>query len=526
MNKIAEYTYLQLYVVLLIIVLLINLDIMWKYILHLGGLAIIIGIIGAFVLKKTKEEKSILNFNKILVIFLVIFSLGLIFRLVPYFSNQIPLGYDPGIYKYIIEEYGRHLPNIPETELASWITFLYEPGLFVFTDLLKIIGISTQQILTYLFVIFCTIVSMPIYLVTKKYFNRDIAILAAFFYLFSLAQLQTFWFMYYKNIIAIFFLLIGLYFIDDKRIVPLFLTITAIGFFHRPTFLLFTLIFVIYTIVNIKDKKLFFRNCLTFLISCLALIPIYYYRFSDAIVGLATESFSQPGSGTFLNTSQFQFVTLIYLPLAIVGLFYLIKRKEYKSPLLIWFAVNLAIVLFKLVFYNRFLIFFDIILIILASAGLYYSILRNDSLNKWLKIGIISLIVLTSLFNSYQFVSNTRPLITDSQLSVIEWMNNTEDNASLLATSNYYSPWVLGYSGRNVIVPGLFDTDKWNKDQWQEFWSTNNTTYVKEMLSVYPKPLYIHITENQEGINRDKFSDSCFEEVLNANETIIYRYRC
>ena len=96
-----------------------------------------------------------------------------------------------------------------------------------------------------------------------------------------------------------------------------------------------------------------------------------------------------------------------------------------------------------------------------------------------------------------------------------------------MATSSYYSPWILGYSKRKTIAPGLFDYDKWNYEQWIKFWKAGNITEIKDLMGVYNKPLYIFIGKHgSTNFNLNKFSGSCFKTVLNDNGGILYNYRC
>ena len=93
-----------------------------------------------------------------------------------------------------------------------------------------------------------------------------------------------------------------------------------------------------------------------------------------------------------------------------------------------------------------------------------------------------------------------------------------------MTTSSIYSPWVLGYSNRKTIAPGLFDYNVHNKQQWNEFWKTNNLTYIKEIMNAYKKPLYIFIGEKQ-GDNLKNYPD-CFKIYYTKLNNTIYTYTC
>ena len=150
MNKIkttAENTFYQLIVVYTFLVILISLNLFWKYTLHFEIFALILGILGITLIWKMDEVKvqsqSEIN-NKIhysligLAIFLI-----LLFRIIPYINNPIPLGYDAGIYKYGIETFSKYGFSSP-----NWVLGAFSP-LFLYFMTLVSWFLSSQFILTY-----------------------------------------------------------------------------------------------------------------------------------------------------------------------------------------------------------------------------------------------------------------------------------------------------------------------------------------------------------------------------------------
>ncbi|MBS3156696.1 hypothetical protein J4442_00805, partial [Candidatus Woesearchaeota archaeon] len=91
-----------------------------------------------------------------------------------------------------------------------------------------------------------------------------------------------------------------------------------------------------------------------------------------------------------------------------------------------------------------------------------------------------------------------------------------------MATHKQYSPWVLGYSNRKTIAPGIFEENKWNLAKWNEFWASD-AERAKIMLKDYERPLYIHVGNIRTGMNMTKFEDECFEPII---ENKIYKVAC
>ena len=73
---------------------------------------------------------------------------------------------------------------------------------------------------------------------------------------------------------------------------------------------------------------------------------------------------------------------------------------------------------------------------------------------------------------------NSKPLIDNNELNSISLLQSTEQNAFVMSTSSYYSPWIQGWSQRKTIAPGMFDYDDHTKEEWITFWSTSNLSEI------------------------------------------------
>src|SRR3989344_9459200 len=134
MKKILSYTFIILLIIYIIFITLSYFNIISKYTFHFEIFALLLAFLAIFIFRDNKKFKL----NKFLILIPLILILTV--RVMPYINNNTPLGYDTGIYKYIAENYKDNLPNIPEFQLDDWIRANHEPGLFVFTDILYLIG--------------------------------------------------------------------------------------------------------------------------------------------------------------------------------------------------------------------------------------------------------------------------------------------------------------------------------------------------------------------------------------------------
>ena len=119
---------------------------------------------------------------------------------------------------------------------------------------------------------------------------------------------------------------------------------------------------------------------------------------------------------------------------------------------------------------------------------------------------------------------DTKPLINENELAVIEHLNNTETDSFVMSTSSIYSTWILGYSNRTTIAPGLFDYNQNSMGEWEEFWTAEDINYIKYFMNPYKTPLYIFIGEKQKD-NLKSFPE-CFTTYYEKENNRIYEYVC
>ncbi|MEM3067677.1 MAG: glycosyltransferase family 39 protein [Thermoplasmata archaeon] len=493
--------------------------------------ALIIALFGVFITGKNIDEyKSKLLENKYIYFQFLLIALSLIFlfRAIPYINNDIPLGYDTGLYKFAIEH------GIEKTN--PWILYSVEPGFLYLMHFIDIF-LPINFILIWLFILFNVLLGFSIYLVTKEYYGKTAGLIAVFIYSLSIVQFKVFELMYYKNIIALSMMMFAFYFLKKESKYSKYYFITMgvlIGVIHRPTFYIFGLSYLIYSFsspyTNTKNNRkkydfnLLKSNVISgIIILVISLIP-YLGDFRPAIFNMidpVISSISSPGEspGTFISFFSYQFTTLAYLPFAIIGLFYSLRHKDFNIMLIMTIILG-AIVYFQLFFFNRFIIFLDIGLIILASIGVICMI------NERKKTGTFIVIILfvAMAYSMLIYSTNSKPLIDKDELSAIEKLNDIPKNSYVLTTSSYYGPWVQGYGASRVITPGFLDIDFHNKEQWNNFWRSKNKEEIKSFVDSYPKPLYIFIGKRQS--DNIAILDECVTLLHEINDNKIYKYLC
>ncbi len=509
MKEIIKTSFMQLLIIYTVLVFLISFGIFKKFAVHFEIFALIISILAVISVDKEKNIK--ISKYWLILAFVLIF----LFRIMPYIHNSIPLGYDPGIYNYIMQN---------SSVNDKWVIQGFEPGLFMITDFIKLFGISANSILTYGLIFFELLLGIAVYFTAKKFFNRNVGIIATILYAVSATQFMAFGYNYYKQIVGMILLLVSFYLVklkDEKPSKLIYVLIVAsasfLGAVHRPTFLIFGLTFLAYTIYDsFKEKRINFENIVLGILILASTLLFYIDRIKEAIIFFIVPVLTASmGSGTFFNFTTYQLLSLAYLPFALFGIFFLAKKRNFNL-LFFYFVINGIIVLFKIIFFERYIISLDIVMVIMAAYGLYL-LLQNK------KLGLIVtvLLIASSCYLVFLEANNSKPLVDNEELSIIKSLNSTEPNAFIMSTDGYYSTWLL-YSQRRVIAPGMFDYDNWTREEWDLFW---NNTNVSMLMNRYEKPVYVFVGRNQ-PIKKEIFNNSCFNLTIEQNGTFVYNWLC
>lgn len=506
---------------------------LWKYSLNLHWFGLIIGIIGALGYAVLSQEIS-KEKNKLGIYVLILLVVGLIFvfqvRALPFVNQPLPLGYDPGLYKYGIE---KGLANKDKWILQGGM----EPGFLFLMEIIKEF-FSSSFILTWLLVGFCVVLGLVVFLTAREYFGVRAALFSLFFYAFSVVQFRAFALSYYKNIIGLSLLLLAFLFLKKAEVRSSYLWLVLVsaallGAIHRPTFFLFGLTFLVYCFSSAYqsqgfNKKILISNILLGFAIVLFFLLFYIGDFMPAILIMiqpVIESIAAPGQspGTFINFFTYQFSVLPFLPFAVLGLFVALDKKysPAKNPLVLLGIITLVIVYFQLFFFNRFIIHLDIALILFTGLGA--STLLAQSPHRYYFV-LILILVFSAGILAFSTSAREKPLISSSELALIGKINQTSQDSFVMSTSSIYSPWLQGYSSRRVIAPGLFDYDNHTKEEWMMFWNGDDLPYMKEFLQPLQKPLYIFIGQRQKDFLANY--PGCFSPYLQEGNSTFYEYKC
>ncbi len=408
------------------------------------------------------------------------------------YSDFPQLGYDMGIYKYEFER---------ARDFAAGLKTSFYPGLIILVSLMRNIGFSVSFFMREFYISLNVLIGVMIYLTGREYFGKTAGLFALVFYVGSITQFEAYDFFLYKNVLAISLLLGSLILLKRHSVwaIPVGL---YLGVVQPPDFLILAAAMLAIFIVHFRQKKERLYLLVTGgTISALFFI-VFLFRFNQITEGLNLILHNKEhwdpsisGGGVFIDFRQYAEQAIYYLPLVILG--FIASVKKSRSYLHLAWVVSAVIVLFHFIFYKRYIIELDIFGILFAGAGMLY---LWENYRKGWQQSLIALFSLAILLNIMNESWNLGPLIPPLEAARIGTLcRQIPEDALVMATHNFYSPWLRGYSCHETIAPGLFELNRWGLEGWQDFWSGDQTRVENRMkdLAVYGKPIYLFIGKIQ-----------------------------
>ncbi len=457
-----------------------------------------------------------------LLLIIFIFSIFLwLYRFYPYFISDIPLWYDPWLYRWMFLEYYNNLPKIDFSGLNLFTKQAFPPFLWFLWNILFIIGFNVDWLIWFWLAFFSVITSIYIYLYLKKYWFYT-AIFWMIIFFTSIIQYKVFYLNYYKQILWIIFILSSIYLLERKKYLLSIPIIVSLFALHRPSGLFFLLLFLIYKIFNlIKTFRWTKLDIYAVIFSWLMALVLYIPLLDYLILPLLSPLFSlysiSWSSWTFFSLYEFFSINNVIILFSFYWLYLKIRKKNLDFTFS-WYLLWFIWVLFGLFFYSRMLIFFDIFIIITAAYWFWVLFKQNK---KFFIVFILFFSLQSYNYTSYVYRYN-KPYIWNKEFKKVKELDDLLPSNSMLMTSHKnYSPRLYWYTKFDIIAPWLFEYDLWTKDEWKKWWSVDWKVKC-EMLkdyNIYKKQVYFWLWDDQKPENLD--NGKCFDLIYkNANNKI------
>lgn len=435
--------------------------------------------------------------------------------------GEAPLGYDTGFYweyfRLIVPagsigtSVGSHLVY------SSWfpLGFFKLPALTVIHILHVFHQLLTAGALYFL------LRSLPL-----KRASYPVSVLGVLLFAFSINQFMAFWWMFYKQSLALPFLLlaIGLFLRRSPVAIPVAGFAAALHISSAVPLGAALILFFIFQLITCivkrrRPEREFIYLAVSGILAMALVVALrgtsdidYYLTLFLKYKGLATNARSweiEQIRGLFIPFSTFRLNALFYLPFALIGILqprrWIKAHPTERTALIpIMFAASLILVSFPFIHQTRSLVFFDILLIIFAAPPLF-NFIRHFARDRHGTI-LPGLLCLGLVAFTSRVVWNQEPQLYGSEAAELKLLERKDIATDIrkiddyvMVTSSLYTPWAYAFTGFGpTIVPGWLTWDKWDLDMWEDFWFTNNNERRLELLEMYgDNTIYIFIGEHQ-----------------------------
>lgn len=417
-------------------------------------------------------------------------------RLRYFVHSSVPLWYDPGMYKEIFSHYRNVLASMDFSVLPQRVR--HEPLLWMLASLVHKLWVSYDRMLTRGIGIINIIPGLLIFWLCKiKSKHLRWWVFAALLYRTSMAQYQVFWFGYFKQTLAVSVMLLILILGEKKKIVLQSIAFFFLIILHKHTALYTWAILAISAGIERMHMKIFPRKKILYRVLAGIVALLIYIPLRNVIMTEAVKAVGDGSGWDFIAPRWYITYARPIILISLLGLGWRIKEKKFDTQM-IWYGVGIIWIALSLVNYNRTLVFLDVFVVIFAAYFLRKICESRSSIN----IAGVSffLIVMSGQYLSYIYTA-AKPLISQEEFAAIQDISMiTEPNALIMNSHRNYSPWIMGWSQRDYINPGMSDRDAWTHAQRNQRRMVDGQQKCKMLKATYislARPVYLWIWSQQ-----------------------------
>ena len=444
---------------------------------------------------------------RVLVGGVIITLIFLVSRSFPFWRSDIPLGYDPGLYKAMFTSYLAMGNEWSLTELPMRIQRMYEPRLWLWATLwLPMIGGRSDHILTRGRVIISSVSVGGMYLLGRRW-GVLAWLLATFLVVTSFVQYELFWRSYWKQVLGLFIFCLATWLVLEKQWQVLWLVVPALLLTHRSSGVVFLLAVAIWIGVLYRQKQKHTARVLGGVV-CLGILlampwwvalwqPLVVRVWSYFVDAIGTISLQDDPLrwGVFFTLREYVQVSW-HVIIVWLRWYRLLLRQRKDMFLVVITSIVFLWVGAQLLFFQRMIGMMSLLLLLWAVYALAQRWVEPSKRGKWAVT--IFCILHVSVF-CYRIPRVYFPIITTDEFAFIRAQEHVlEPNAVVIVSGIWYSPWIKWRMDREVIAPGLFDhqqrgtLDEGRTTQWL---SVSAATKCTNVLHTFPwiadRPVYV-----------------------------------
>src|SRR3989338_276992 len=290
----------------------------------------------------------------------------------PLFRFPIPLGYDPGIYRFLFLKYAASFHLLPD--LPRWAGE-HPPGLFLLAAPFLRIGMPVEWLLGWIWNLFAVFLAVALALCWRGKEGKAVGILVLLTALLSVAYYDGFVGMYWKTYAALLFTVFTFRALEKKSYSAALFAFLAL-IIHHQTGLLLGLTIATWWALSLKgrlhDKRVWMPGGMLAAVALLSLL-FYLPHWTAAVRDPFTSIYKLRGDlapgGSFPDPSFYLRTSGILLALGAWGLI-LSFKKERGSLWQLAVLWTLPFIILRLVFYRRFFLQCDFFLLPFAALAI------------------------------------------------------------------------------------------------------------------------------------------------------------
>lgn len=398
--------------------------------------------------------------------------------------GDLAFGYDTGIYRHIIDGYAAR----------AFDTTLPPFGFTSFSTPLKWLGVSTDYIMFGWYSIFSLLIFATWYIVVRNETNKKTALIALFLFAISVTQMEFYAWYYYRQYMALWFVLISMI-LFQKRSNLLPIPLILIGIIHPISLLPLVGVYICFCMIYKEEQAYLLRSLGIGIASVILMNGFEIYGYAKTaylqLFGSEASRILQPSEATGQFISFADYVRefgVLYIPISLYGIYSSAKKYPFFFIFLIF---QLCFAVFGLFFQNRYVVYADLGVLFFAALALSTV---WEQVTKRAAIILAAAVILFYCANGIYYVQRYRPHIAEEDFAEIVAAGELPKGSLIMTVSSQYAPWLYGYTDHTIIAPGMFEANRWNRDEWEIFWSTTEEAERYSLLSRYGgSHLFIYI---------------------------------
>ncbi|PIR52835.1 hypothetical protein COU76_04275 [Candidatus Peregrinibacteria bacterium CG10_big_fil_rev_8_21_14_0_10_49_10] len=422
--------------------------------------------------------------------------------LAPLVLFDLPLGYDPGIYRYLFVRHALGFPPFVLAPMDSW-AYAHPLGLFFFSSILMRLGVPADWLIGWIWNAMTIVLLCALSVVTAKREGRAVGACVLLMGALSAPYYDGFSAMYWKTYLALFFMILAFHFLQRRSwwaLLPAILCLVT----HNQTGLLFALVtgtwWFLRMLQHWRDprwQRATGIGLLLVLVAAIVYLPVWQEAIVPHLKKILTLRGDDAPSGSFPSPVFYLRMNAVVLFCGAYGFVRILLRDRHLSLWSLAVLWSAAFVCFRLYFYLRFFLLLDFFLLPFAAYGVV-DVWKKNTHILWHAF-LVLLFILQAYLSLQVFAMRTVDIDAET-FQIVRSVSHVQlpEHALVMTLENKSTTWLRGWlTDYRVMGPGIFGMKWLDYDKWVEviYGSHEERVHLlKEITRIARGPVYFLIT--------------------------------